>query len=152
MVSPTKIWRSPQKLTIVLLLFSITFSSTVEATTSSHKLDQSLVEIKCGSCPCGNPCSEQLPPPPPPSSPPPLLLPDISSPQSCDPSPPPPPPPPPPRPPSRPPPTPPPPRFIYVTGVPGDAYANYYSGAPNRAVRLLILAGLGALSITMLFG
>ncbi|TKY56734.1 phosphatidylinositol 4-kinase beta [Spatholobus suberectus] len=132
----------------------------VYASTNSSKIDQLLVsqptytEIKCGSCPCGNPCDEQLlSPPPPPPSPPPLLLPEISSPQNCDQSPPPPPPsqsPPPP--PSRPPPTPPPPRFIYVTGVPGDAYANYYSAAQNRVVGLLLLAGLGALSVTMLFG
>ncbi|KAL5126838.1 hypothetical protein HKD37_14G039374 [Glycine soja] len=166
MVSSTKSW-TPQKLTIVLLLFCITISSPVEANTFSSKLDQSLVsqpthtEIKCGSCPCGNPCDEQLlsPPPPPPASPPPLFLPEISSPtppESCDdssPLPPPPPPSrPPPPPPSRPPPTPPPPRFIYVTGVPGDGYAYYYSAAQNRVVGLLVFAGLGALSVTMLFG
>ncbi|KAK7385690.1 hypothetical protein VNO78_31489 [Psophocarpus tetragonolobus] len=163
MVSPTKSW-SPQKLTTVLLLFFITISSPVYANISSSKLDQPLVshsaytEIKCGSCPCGSPCDETLlsPPPPPPPSPPPLLLPDISSPFSCDesPRPPPPPPPsrPPPPPPSRPPPTPPPPRFIYVTNAPGDAYAYYYSAAQNRVVEFLVLAALGALSVTMLFG
>ncbi|ESW13881.1 hypothetical protein PHAVU_008G234100 [Phaseolus vulgaris] len=160
MVSPTKTW-SPQKLTIVLLLFCVTISSPIYAITSSTKLDQPLAsqqpytEVKCGSCPCGSPCDEQLlpSPPPPPPSPPPLLLPEISSPQICDESPPPPPPPrrrPPP--PSRPPPTPPPPRFIYVTGSPGDAYAYYYSAAQNRVVELLVLALLGALSVTMLFG
>lgn len=158
MVSPNKIW-SPQKLTIVLLLFCITISSPVGASTSSSKLDQPLVsqpaytEIKCGSCPCGSPCDEQLLSPPPPSpSPPPLLLPEISSPQGCDQSPPPPPSRPPPPPPTRPPP--PPPRFIYVTGAPGDGYPyyNYYSAAQNRVVEVLLLAGLGALSITMLFG
>ncbi|KAG5081247.1 hypothetical protein JHK86_005312 [Glycine max] len=159
MVSPPTKSLTPQKLTIVvLLLFCITISSPVYANTFSSKLDQSLssqpthTEIKCGSCPCGSPCDDQLLSPPPPS-PPPLFLPDISSPtppESCDDSSPLPPPPPPSS--SRPPPTPPPPRFIYVTGVPGDAYAYYYSAAQNRLVGLLVLAGLGALSVTMLFG
>ncbi|KAK7300704.1 hypothetical protein RJT34_11552 [Clitoria ternatea] len=160
MVSSTKCW-SPQKLTIVLVFVCIAFSYLVEANTFSSKLDKPIdTEIKCGSCPCGNPCSdEQLAPPPPspsPPPPPPLFLPEISAPENCDPLPPPsPPPPPPPPPPSRPPPTPPPPRFIYVTGapaLPGDAYANYFSAASNREVRLLVLAGLIALLITMLFG
>ncbi|OIW02673.1 hypothetical protein TanjilG_29449 [Lupinus angustifolius] len=143
------------KLTTLLFLFCISLSSIVEATTSSSKLD---TEIKCGSCPCGNPCDEQLPPPPPPppQNPPPQPqpLPEISSPENCDLPPPllslPPPPPPPP--PSRPPPTPPPPpRFIYITGVPADAY-NYDSAAQNRVVGLLVLACLEALLVTMLFG
>ncbi|BAT81238.1 leucine-rich repeat extensin-like protein 5 [Vigna umbellata] len=153
---------SPQKLAAVLLLLCVTISSSVHAITYSTKLEQPQVspqpytEIKCGSCPCGSPCDEELlSPPPPPPSPPPLSLPEISSPQICDESPPPP-PPPPPRlrpPPSRPPPTPPPPpRFIYVIAPPGDAYAYYYSAVQNRVVGLLVLAGLGALSVTVLFG
>ncbi|KAK7276268.1 hypothetical protein RIF29_17406 [Crotalaria pallida] len=158
MVSPTQ-FLSPPKLTTLLFLFCISFSSLVEATTNSSKFD---TEIKCGSCPCGNPCDEILPPPPPPPSPqtpPPQLqpepLPEISSPENCDPPPPPPllpppppPPSPPPPPPSRPPPTPPPPRFIYITGMPADAY-NYYSAAQNRVVGLLVLACLQALLVTM---
>ncbi|KAL2317236.1 hypothetical protein Fmac_031112 [Flemingia macrophylla] len=151
MMSRTKSW-SPQKISIVLLLlFCVTISSKLDQPPVSQP---SYTEIKCGSCPCGSPCDDQLlsPPPPPPPSPPPLLLPDISSPLSCDQSPPPPPPSKPP-PPLRPPPTPPPPRFIYVTGVPGDAYpAYYYSAAQNRVVGFLFLLGLGALSVTMLFG
>ncbi|CAL0307644.1 unnamed protein product [Lupinus luteus] len=151
MVSPTHILSSPKKLTTLLFLFCISLSSLVEARTTSNKLD---TEIKCGSCPCGNPCDEQLPPPPPlPQTPPPQPLPEISSPLSCDLPPPPSPslPPPPPPPPSRPPPTPPPPRFIYITGGPADAY-NYYSASQNRVVGLLLLACLEALFVTMVFG
>ncbi|KEH28250.1 hypothetical protein MtrunA17_Chr5g0435061 [Medicago truncatula] len=154
MVSPK---HSSQIFTIVLLFF-ITINAY-----SSSKLDQlSLaskpldVEIKCGSCPCGNPCDEQLSPPQPPPTPPPesLPLPEYSSPINSNPPPSPPqqpssPPPPPPR--SRPPPTPPPPRFIYVSGEPTDVYY-YYSAAQNRAVGFMVLACLGAMSITIIFG
>ncbi|KAE9615061.1 hypothetical protein Lalb_Chr04g0251311 [Lupinus albus] len=147
MVSPTQILSSPRKHTTLLFLFCISFSSLVEATTSSSKLD---TEIKCGSCPCGNPCEKELPPPP--QTPPPQPLPEISSPQSCDLlSPPSPSLPPPPPPPSRPPPTPPPPRFIYITSVPADAY-NYSSASQNRVVGLLVLACLEAVLVTMVFG
>ncbi|XP_023528316.1 leucine-rich repeat extensin-like protein 3 [Cucurbita pepo subsp. pepo] len=105
-------------------------------------------EIKCGSCPCSNPCVKQFPPPPPPPPPP-----------NCKPALPPPPPPPrfiytalsPP----------PPPRFIYTTGVPGNLYqidANnrwyYFSGTtrnrPATAV-LVVALGCGALNL-MAFG
>ncbi|KAI3451821.1 hypothetical protein Pfo_008486 [Paulownia fortunei] len=48
--------------------------------------------IKCGECPCVNPCSQQQPTPPPP---PPLPMQYFS---------------------------PPPPRFVYVTGPPGNLY------------------------------
>ncbi|OIW14174.1 hypothetical protein TanjilG_21314 [Lupinus angustifolius] len=156
MVSPTVSW-SEQKLTIIMLfLLFISFSSQVEAITSSKKLDQPPdTEIKCESCPCGDICGEQSPPPPPP--PPPL-------PQPCAPPPSPPPlPPPPPKLPSCPgncnpsPRPPPPPRFIYVP-VPGNAnpakpytWIYYYSGAENIAAGFLVLVGLGLLSITMLF-
>ncbi|XP_061370249.1 uncharacterized protein LOC133312968 [Gastrolobium bilobum] len=156
MVTPTQSWR-PQKPTIVLLLLCISLESSVEeAITSSKKLD---TDMKCGSCPCGNTCSEQLPPPPPPPcSPPPSSPPP--PPPLPPPSPSPPPPPPPPKYPSCPencnpllplsPPPPPPPRFIYVP-VPGQpkpyTWVFYYSGAEKRVVGLLVLAALGALSM-----
>ncbi|XP_012089935.2 leucine-rich repeat extensin-like protein 6 [Jatropha curcas] len=100
-------------------------------------------EIKCGSCPCVNPCA--LPPPPP--------------------TPPPPPPPPPPKtiycPPLQLPP--PPPRFVYVTAVPGnnlyviDPYRNnwdYYSNANKQnsltMLLLLLLTGFGVLNFIII--
>ncbi|KAK7285240.1 hypothetical protein RJT34_20004 [Clitoria ternatea] len=152
MASPTQSWR-PQKPAIVLFLLCISFSYSIEEAiiTSSKKLDQpgfappADTEIKCGSCPCGNTCGEQVPPPLPPPSPPP---------------PPPPPSPPPPPPPSPPPPPkypscPPPPRFIYVP-VPRDVpkpytWVYYYSAAENRAAGLLVLACLEGLLMAMLF-
>ncbi|KAF1891114.1 hypothetical protein Lal_00001253 [Lupinus albus] len=120
----------------MLLLFFISLSSQVEDLTS-NKLDQpAYTEIKCESCSCGDTCAAQISPPPPPP-----MLPSCTG--ICNPSP-------------RPPP-PPPPRFIYVP-VPGNANPNkpytwiyYYSGAENRGVDFLVMAGLGLLS-TMLFG
>jgi len=48
---------------------------------------------------------------------------------------------------------PPPPRFVYVP-VPGlpkpNTWIYYYSGAERRAVELLVLAGLGGLSLATL--
>ncbi|KAL9332514.1 hypothetical protein ACSQ67_002124 [Phaseolus vulgaris] len=160
MASPTLSLR-PQNPTILLFLLCISFSYSVQEVVISSKkldLDQPLypppaeTEIKCGSCPCGDTCGEQLPPPPPPT-PPPCLSP--------------PPPPPPPPPPSPPPPPkfptcpqncnplrpPPPPRFVYVPvpGVPKpNTWVYYYSGAENRAVGLLVLASLGGLSLATL--
>ncbi|KAI4307630.1 hypothetical protein L6164_030798 [Bauhinia variegata] len=144
MASPTQTW-CPHKLTIMLLFFILSFSFPIQASTS-EKVDQPVAtpptgaeEVKCGSCPCANPCVQQLPPPPPPPPPSPSL-------QNCNP-PPPPPSPPPPRPP-------PPPRFTYVTGAPGNVYTweYYYSAAQNRAVGLLLLAAMALLSINMVFG
>lgn len=105
-------------------------------------------EIKCGSCPCSNPCIQQLSPPPPPPPPPPPspCTPTVSS---------------------RPPPprfiytmsspAPPPPRFTYTTGVPGNLYeidANnswyYFSGTtgtrPGMAA-VVVALGCGALHL-----
>ncbi|PNX76366.1 hypothetical protein L195_g032313 [Trifolium pratense] len=163
MASPTHNWRT-QKITLVLLIICISFSSSFEEAiiTSPKKLDYPVVgqpadytEIKCGSCPCGSTCGDQSPPPPPPPP---------SPPPPCEPPTPPPPPPPPP-PPSPPPPPPkcpqncnpllppPPPRFIYVP-VPGQVnqpkpyWIYYYSGAENRVGSLLVLA-LGLLIATV---
>ncbi|KAJ0042303.1 hypothetical protein Pint_18630 [Pistacia integerrima] len=81
--------------------------------------------IKCGTCPCVNPC-DQLPPPPPP----------------------------PPKTTYCPPLAPPPPRFIYVTGMPGQIYQTaadtwgFYSRAEcNVAKILLVVAGYGVLGL-----
>ncbi|KAK7387384.1 hypothetical protein VNO78_28150 [Psophocarpus tetragonolobus] len=161
MASPTlSLWS--QKPTIVLFLICISFSYSVEAITSSNKLDQPVfpptadTEIKCGSCPCGDTCGEQLAPPPP-SPPPPCLSPPPSPSPSPPPPPPPPPSPPPPKYPSCPqncnPLPPPPPRFVYVPvpGVPKPyTWVYYYSAADNRGVRFLVLAGLGGLSMVTL--
>lgn len=140
MISPTHCW-SPHKLLILHLFLFISFSSPISATLP-EKLEQTSVpqeadtEIKCGTCPCVNPCAQQLPPPPPPPPPPS-------------------PPPPPPKNPSTPycaPLAPPPPRFIYVTGVPGDLYVtnpsntwvyNYSGAGRNVIAGLLLLVGCG---------
>ncbi|WCJ25256.1 hypothetical protein M5689_007155 [Euphorbia peplus] len=69
----------------------------VPTSISTDNLDQTLVpdaQIKCGSCPCVNPCALPSPSPPPPPPPPPKST-------YCPPL------------------APPPPRFIYVTAVPG---------------------------------
>ncbi|CAI0451534.1 unnamed protein product [Linum tenue] len=129
--------------------FSILFilchlHDTNAATISSvtEKLDdqnQPTAEIKCGSCPCVDPCS-QLPPPPPSPPPPPPPPPPLH----CTPLSPPPPPPPPPRivyvkPP-------PPPRFVYVTGDPYDV--DLYSGGGRNVIDdglMIIKVGVGLL-------
>jgi len=166
MASPTHNLRI-QKVTIVLLIISISFSSSTEETliTSPKKLDYPVVvpppeytEVKCGSCPCGQTCGDQSPPPPPP--PPPCQPPTLP--------PPPPPPPPCPPPPLPPPPAPkcpqncnpllpsppPPPRFVYVPvpGQPKPYWIYYYSGAESRAVNFLVLALGGGLLIATVFG
>ncbi|CAL1390613.1 unnamed protein product [Linum trigynum] len=142
-------------------LFSILFilchlPDTNAATISSvtEKLDdqnQPTAEIKCGSCPCVDPCSQLPPPPsppPPPPPPPPLPSPSPPPPQLQ------PPPPPPdctplsPPPPSPPPPRivyvkpPPPPRFVYVTGDPYDV--DLYSGGERNVIDggLMIIKGI----------
>ncbi|XP_041002387.1 probable pathogenesis-related protein ARB_02861 [Juglans microcarpa x Juglans regia] len=116
----------------------------------TQKLDQTSVpqeanaEIKCGTCPCANPCAQQqmpLPPPPPPPAPP-----KNPSTQYCT--------------PLTPPLPPPPPRFIYVTGVPGNLYETdpyntwvYYSGAGQNVIgimRLLLLVVCGILELIVI--
>ncbi|KAE8021999.1 hypothetical protein FH972_007840 [Carpinus fangiana] len=149
MISPTHCW-SPHTLILILHLFL--FISAITATNLPEKLDQTSVplpqeaadtEIKCGTCPCVNPCAQQLPPPPPP--PPPPAAPKFNPATTyCTPA------------------APPPPRFIYVTGVPaaGDLYVAdpyntwvYYSGAgrPNVIVGLwLLLVGCGVLEMMVI--
>ncbi|KAL5743418.1 hypothetical protein ACOSQ2_026534 [Xanthoceras sorbifolium] len=145
--------KGPQTLGMMIIILLIISSFTIQASaTLSKKLDQEQLlvpppdynynGIKCGTCPCVNPCG-QLPPPPP--SPPP-----------------PPPPPPPPKTPSCPQQQqlpPPPPRFIYVTGVPGEIYQTevdnwgFFSRSAecNVAKKLLLLAGYFVLGILVIW-
>ncbi|KAH0983565.1 hypothetical protein GBA52_010742 [Prunus armeniaca] len=135
-----------QTLVFIMLLI---WSSNSVMTTSDHENQndhhqQTLVSqkkevdtgIKCGSCPCVNPCEQQQvlppPPPPPPSPPPPPPPPKAptTTTQDCPPN------------PYVPPP---PPRFVYVTGLPGDVYQYetdayaYYSPAPRHLYNLGLL-------------
>ncbi|KAL6219519.1 hypothetical protein ACLB2K_007278 [Fragaria x ananassa] len=83
---------------------TVTLSSTQKEETDTSTATG---EIKCGTCPCVNPCQQQqqeLPPPPPP--PPPAMT------TGCTPA----------LPAAPAVLAPPPPRFIYVTGIPGDLY------------------------------
>ncbi|KAF8030639.1 hypothetical protein BT93_E2930 [Corymbia citriodora subsp. variegata] len=146
---------------LVVLLLSVSLSngdSTVagktepDNTTATFHATKS--GIKCSTCTCLDPCGQQLSLPPPPS-------PSPSSPPPPPPSPSPSPPLPPPPPPkttycSPLPVTPPPPRFIYVTGAPGNVYSSntnddwhyYYAGASRNRVagynkELVLLIGFG---------
>lgn len=128
-----------QTLDLKMMLISIFFLSLVVIfpmfnATSTKKLDEvpsvPNPSIKCGSCPCVNPCSQQLPPPPPP--PPPPTTTKIPATQYCSPQ------------------TPPPPRFIYVTGpqTPPPPRFVYVSGPPEDLYRtdpfnLVVYAGAG---------
>ncbi|MFS8028748.1 hypothetical protein Hanom_Chr16g01514071 [Helianthus anomalus] len=96
-------------------------------------------QIKCGGCPCNNPCYTTSPPPPPPPSPPPPKM-STPTPGLVNPCPP-----------------PPitgggsgmaPPGYIYITGPPGDVYPvnPFFSGGSHRNLwatpRLLALLGV----------
>ncbi|KAF5479979.1 hypothetical protein F2P56_000759 [Juglans regia] len=148
MMSPTHC-SSPQKLLMLLPFLFMSFSLAMSITLP-QKLDQTSVpqeanaEIKCGTCPCVNPCAQQqmpLPPPPPPPAPP-----KNPSTQYCT--------------PLAPPLPPPPPRFIYVTGVPGNLYETdpyntwvYYSGAGQNVIgimRLLLLVVCGVVELIVI--
>ncbi|PON81387.1 hypothetical protein TorRG33x02_228120 [Trema orientale] len=137
MVPPQR-W-SPQRVSLVLLLllfFSFVSSSNTESPTiTTSDDDEYHTGIKCGSCPCVNPCGQQLPPPPPP--PPPKT--PYCSPVTLP---------------------PPPPRFVYVTSLPEQPYqANiipnnnwqyFYSSAGriNLELRtLLLFVGFCALQL-----
>ncbi|KAM3693906.1 hypothetical protein ACJW31_07G020100 [Castanea mollissima] len=157
MMSSSHCW-SHQKLLVMLLFLLISFSFPTSATVS-QKLDQTPLplegdtEVKCGSCPCSNPCVQQPPPPPPPPSPcpPPPPLPPTPNNPSTD---------------STPycppfgPLAPPPPRFTYVTSVPGGNLYNtdplntwvFYSSADrNMIVGLLLLLGFGVLELIVIW-
>ncbi|XWS75556.1 hypothetical protein CRYUN_Cryun01aG0100400 [Craigia yunnanensis] len=136
--------KNPQSLLIVFLFFSISFPIPINA--STKKLEEIVpvvvpqaptTEIKCGTCPCVNPCGQQsLPPPLPPPPPPPLPPPSFTY---CNTLPMP----------------PPPPRFYYVTGVPGQLYTadpddrwTFFSNAGrNVAGILFLLFGYGLLGL-----
>lgn len=82
------------KMVYLLLLTSISYNSTTALETTQQDQDKKVeAVIKCGSCPCVNPCSQSQPPPPPP---PPKVQ---CSPAAAN-------------------HPPPPPRFVYVTSVP----------------------------------
>ncbi|GAY43782.1 hypothetical protein CUMW_077180 [Citrus unshiu] len=139
--------RIHQTLSIVVLvpILLIAISSILASANISKKLDQELVpppqipdtSIKCGTCPCVNPCG-QLPPPPPPPPPPPSPPKTTYCPPQVQ--------------------TPPPPRFIYVTGEPGEIYHTdsddwgFYSTAqPNVAKNRLLLAACGVLGLFIIW-
>lgn len=149
----------------IQLIALLSFSILLKTTSEEQKLQD--LSMKCGECPCVNPCIHQLPsPPPPPPPPPPATTTQYCPPQA----------PPPPRfiyftsptdrnsspPPSftyvtgLPNPTqiPPPPRFYYVTAPPGNSYLTHpynweiYSIATlNFPDFLLLLVGCGLLVI-----
>lgn len=115
--------KNPQSVLMIFPVLSIIFAV---PTNSSTKILEEMVpvvvpqapttEIKCGACPCVNPCGQQSLPPPPP--PPPRFT-------CCNTL----------------PPTPPPPTFYYVTGVPGQLYGvdpddswRYFSNAGRNFV------------------
>ncbi|XVE72187.1 hypothetical protein DITRI_Ditri11bG0018800 [Diplodiscus trichospermus] len=147
MVPHTHHKSNPQSLLIAFLFLSI--SSPIPINASTKKLEEVVVpevvpqvpttEIKCGTCPCVNPCGQQsLPPPPPPPRPPPPRF------TYCNP----------------PPVSPPPPRFYYVTGVPGQLYTTdpdhdrwtFFSNAGRNVVGiLLLLFGYGLLGMLTIY-
>ncbi|GKV47110.1 hypothetical protein SLEP1_g54035 [Rubroshorea leprosula] len=128
----------------ILVLF-ISFPNPINAA-FPKKLDEIIAvpqvpdtEMKCGECPCVNPCSQQSKPPPPPPPPPPKSI-------YCNPL------------------APPPPRFVYVTGVPGqgqgqgqgqpyrtdgDEWRFYSAAERNLVMRLWSLLGYGVLGLLM---
>ncbi|XP_009588454.1 leucine-rich repeat extensin-like protein 1 [Nicotiana tomentosiformis] len=143
-------------------------ASTAITSDNDNNVDGPLMpdpSIKCGECPCGKPCNQQLtppissspPPPPPPKASntycPPVIQQNPPSPrfiyftappaiQQSKPS------------------SPPPPRFIYFTAPPGNLYSTdpfnlqIYSGALTRNPlclnSLLLLVGCGILELLVL--
>ncbi|GAV73126.1 hypothetical protein CFOL_v3_16613 [Cephalotus follicularis] len=133
MLSPTHRW-SIQTLLMMFHLFILSLKPIITCATFTSKLDQTLVPqepdtgIKCGTSPCADPYPHlPCPPPPPPKNAycAPCTLP------------------------------PPPPRFIYVTGVPGNLYPStdtnewtfYSSARRNVETWLMFFVGYGVLGL-----
>lgn len=121
-------WHSRSSLNLIIITIIFLFLHLlIFAAADDHGDDKSLVHnvsIKCGECPCGNPCNQLLPPPPPAASPPPKYCPPQTQPQ-----------------PQPQPQSPPPPRFIYYTGLPQQSNNNippppprfsYVTGPPGN--------------------
>ncbi|KAL8117907.1 hypothetical protein AgCh_015698 [Apium graveolens] len=116
---------------IVFFLVIITSSATDSPLVQLDQLAETEpvihdVSIKCGECPCVNPCSYSPPPPPPSPPPPPPPT------QYCPPN------------------APPPPRFIYFTGPPPPRFV-YFAGPPggdlypveNHPFNMVVYGGSG---------
>ncbi|KAL6325935.1 hypothetical protein AAG906_038426 [Vitis piasezkii] len=146
----------PQPLLLMMLMLILLSAPLINATsTSSEKHDQILVpqvpdsSIKCMTCPCVNPCSDQhSPPPPPPPSPPPPPPPPRT--QDCGQQ-------------VPPPPRfiyitePPPPRFTYIISEPGNLYATnpsnlgfYSASGRNVVIGFMVLVGCGILEVLIM--
>ncbi|KVI05419.1 mulatexin-like [Cynara cardunculus var. scolymus] len=120
---------------ILLLILAVVVLAPIKAM-NPRKLDQTTStdtaiggstddhQIKCGGCPCNNPCNTSPPPPPP--SPPPPKKPSPTPGLNCP---------------------PPPSSYIYINGPPGNLYPinPYASSADHRvwvAPSLLVVTGV----------
>ncbi|CAI9110595.1 OLC1v1010649C1 [Oldenlandia corymbosa var. corymbosa] len=107
------------KLTMILFLVNLV---AIHANSNENNDRADLVEsmpktsMKCGECPCGNPCSQELPPP---SPPPPAPAPPPKTTQNC---------------------APPPPRFYYFSN-PGDQTAQAVTPPPPPRFTYIIGGG-----------
>ncbi|XP_052196113.1 leucine-rich repeat extensin-like protein 1 [Diospyros lotus] len=122
-----------QILLTMLILFAGLATVPANAASPVKKIDEPNAGVKCGACPCVNPCNQQQPPPPPPSFP---------SSQYCAPT----------------PPmamTPPPPRFVYFTDPRGYLYQRdpfdlpIYSSADWNLASPPVLVGFGFLQLLL---
>ncbi|KAI3733856.1 hypothetical protein L6452_13314 [Arctium lappa] len=105
---------------ILLLILAAVVVAPIKAM-NPRKLDQTTSiggstddqQIKCGGCPCNNPCNTN-PPPPPPSPPPPPKKPSPTPGFNCP---------------------PPPSSYIYINGPPGNLYpVDPYASSADRRV------------------
>ncbi|KAL6326010.1 hypothetical protein AAG906_038502 [Vitis piasezkii] len=131
----------PQPLLLMMLMLILLSAPLINATsTSSEKHDQILVpqvpdsSIKCMTCPCVNPCSDQHSPPPP--SPPPPPPPRT---QDCGQQ------------------VPPPPRCTCITSEPGNLYPTdpfylgfYSASGRNVVIGFMVLVGCGILEVLIM--